>query len=31
VAVLSRGRLSRALEPPIDIEQLGLLMAGVQH
>jgi ABC-type uncharacterized transport system ATPase subunit len=31
VAVLSRGRLSPALEPPIDIEQLGLLMAGVQH
>ncbi len=31
VAVLSRGRLSRALEPPIDTERLGLLMAGVQH
>jgi ABC-type uncharacterized transport system ATPase subunit len=31
VAVLSRGRLSPALEPPIDGEQLGLLMAGVRH
>jgi ABC-type uncharacterized transport system ATPase subunit len=31
VAVLSGGRLSPALEPPIDVEQLGLLMAGVQH
>ena len=31
VAVLSRGRLSTGLEPPIDIEQLGLLMAGVQR
>jgi len=31
VAVLSRGRLSPALEPPIDAERLGLLMAGVPH
>jgi ABC-type uncharacterized transport system ATPase subunit len=31
VAVLSRGRLSPALEPPIDTERLGLLMAGVQR
>lgn len=28
VSVLSRGRLSAALEPPVDAEQLGLLMAG---
>ena len=28
VSVLSRGRLSDALEPPVDAEQLGLLMAG---
>lgn len=28
VRVLSRGRLSAALEPPIDPEHLGLLMAG---
>jgi simple sugar transport system ATP-binding protein len=28
VAVLSRGRLSAPLAPPIDPEQLGLLMAG---
>jgi ABC-type uncharacterized transport system ATPase subunit len=28
VRVLSRGRLSEALEPPIDPERLGLLMAG---
>ena len=28
VRVLSRGRLSEALEPPIDLEHLGLLMAG---
>jgi simple sugar transport system ATP-binding protein len=28
VRVLSRGRLSEALEPPIDPEHLGLLMAG---
>jgi simple sugar transport system ATP-binding protein len=31
VAVLSRGRLSPALEPPIDSERLGLLMGGVRH
>ena len=29
VRVLSRGRLSAALQPPIDPEHLGLLMAGV--
>jgi len=29
VGVLYRGRLSRPLEPPIDIDRLGLLMAGV--
>lgn len=29
VAVLSRGRLSQALERPVDSERLGLLMAGV--
>lgn len=28
VTVLSRGRLSVALEPPIDADRLGLLMAG---
>jgi simple sugar transport system ATP-binding protein len=28
VAVLFRGRLSAALEPPVDLERLGLLMAG---
>jgi general nucleoside transport system ATP-binding protein len=28
VSVLARGRLSAALEPPVDPEQLGLLMAG---
>ena len=28
VSVLSRGRLSTALEPPFDMERLGLLMAG---
>jgi ABC-type uncharacterized transport system ATPase subunit len=28
VSVLSRGRLSAALTPPVDAEQLGLLMAG---
>ncbi|MFI5396346.1 MAG: ABC transporter ATP-binding protein [Candidatus Binatia bacterium] len=31
VSVLSRGRLSPALEPPIDTDRLGLLMAGVPH
>jgi ABC-type uncharacterized transport system ATPase subunit len=31
VAVLSRGRLSSAFEPPIDTERVGLLMAGVQR
>jgi simple sugar transport system ATP-binding protein len=29
VSVFFRGRLSAALEPPIDTERLGLLMAGV--
>ncbi len=28
VGVLSRGRLSAPLQPPVDVEQLGLLMAG---
>jgi len=28
VRVLSRGRLSAPLQPPVDLEQLGLLMAG---
>jgi ABC-type uncharacterized transport system ATPase subunit len=28
IRVLSRGRLSAALEPPFDMERLGLLMAG---
>ncbi len=28
VRVLSRGRISAPLQPPIDLEQLGLLMAG---
>jgi len=28
VSVLSRGRLGRVLEPPIDAERMGLLMAG---
>jgi simple sugar transport system ATP-binding protein len=31
VSVLSRGHLSPALEPPIDTDRLGLLMAGVPH
>jgi ABC-type uncharacterized transport system ATPase subunit len=31
VTVLSRGRLSAALEPPVDVERLGLLMAGASQ
>jgi ABC-type uncharacterized transport system ATPase subunit len=30
VCVLARGRLSEPLEPPIDTERLGLLMAGAE-